>query len=152
MSLPAGDSTRSNRHSFERWRHSLSRRRFRIWECGLRISNLGTGITTRNRNPHSQIRNLRGIALMKSTKGLREVISRRFHALAFGLVSGLLGLSSVYALPHVAQSPRDTADRLSRIDTNRAADMQVIKGTQNKAVREAIQKQIAEDFRSLQSL
>lgn len=89
---------------------------------------------------------------MKSNKRSSEVVSLRFQALSLGLVCGLLGLSSVYALPHVAQSPRDTADRLSRIDTNRAADMQIIKGTQNKAVREAIQKQIVEDFRSLQSL
>ena len=79
-------------------------------------------------------------------------MSERFQALAIGLVLGLFGFSSVYSLPRVDQSPRDTADRLSRIDTNRAADLQIIKGPPNPAVRQAIQKQIIEDFRALQSV
>ena len=85
---------------------------------------------------------------MKSTRRLSEP----FRALALGLVLGFFGLSSIYALPPVDQSPRDTADRLSRIDTNRAADLQIIKAPPNPVVRQAIQKQIIEDFRALQSV
>lgn len=84
---------------------------------------------------------------MKSSQRLSE-IRHLIQTLAFVLV----GLGHVYALSPIGQSPRDSADRLSRIDTNRAADLQIIKGTPNKAVREAIQQQIIEDFRALQSL
>lgn len=51
-----------------------------------------------------------------------------------------------------APSARDTVERLSRIDTNRAADLQIIRGNQNNAVRQAILKQISQDFRDLQSV
>ncbi|HTG95064.1 MAG TPA: hypothetical protein VL866_20875 [Pyrinomonadaceae bacterium] len=47
---------------------------------------------------------------------------------------------------------RDVVQELSRIDTNRAVDLQKIKGNSRNEVREAIQKQITDDFRELQSL
>ncbi len=47
---------------------------------------------------------------------------------------------------------RDTVGELSRIDTNRAVDLQIIRGNPNNAVRQAIQKQIGDDFKDLQSL
>ena len=47
---------------------------------------------------------------------------------------------------------RDTVEQLSRIDTNRAFDLQIIKGQKNNAIRQAIQKQVVEDFRALQSV
>ena len=47
---------------------------------------------------------------------------------------------------------RDVVQELSRIDTNRAVDLQKIKANSPNEVRLAIQKQIAEDFRELQSL
>ena len=47
---------------------------------------------------------------------------------------------------------RDVVQELSRIDTNRAVDLQKIKANSPNEVRQAIQKQITEDFRELQSL
>jgi hypothetical protein len=47
---------------------------------------------------------------------------------------------------------RDVVDELSRIDTNRAVDLQRIKANAPNEVRQAIQKQITEDFRELQAL
>jgi len=50
------------------------------------------------------------------------------------------------------RSARDTVEQLSRIDTNRAFDLQIIKGQKNNAIRQAIQKRVVEDFRALQSV
>jgi hypothetical protein len=47
---------------------------------------------------------------------------------------------------------RDTVERLSRIDTNRAAELQVIRANKNAADRAALQKQVGEDFKDLQLL
>lgn len=49
-------------------------------------------------------------------------------------------------------SVRDTVERLSRIDTNRAAELQVIRANKNTAERYAIQKQVIDDFKDLQLL
>lgn len=61
------------------------------------------------------------------------------------------------ALNAQAQRPaerpvRDIVTELSRIDTNRAVDLQKIKPKRPNEVRLAIQKQITDDFRELQSL
>ena len=47
---------------------------------------------------------------------------------------------------------RDVIDELSRIDTGRALDLQKIKGSNRNEVREAIAKQVVEDFREMQAL
>ena len=47
---------------------------------------------------------------------------------------------------------RDTVERLSRIDTNRAVELQVIRANKNSAERVAIQKQVSDDFKDLQLL
>ena len=47
---------------------------------------------------------------------------------------------------------RDTTEALTRIDLNRAAELQIITAKKNTAIREAIEKQIREDFRDLQLL
>jgi hypothetical protein len=47
---------------------------------------------------------------------------------------------------------RDVVQELSRIDTNRAVDLQKIKANSPNEVKLAIQKQITDDFRELQSL
>ena len=74
------------------------------------------------------------------------------HVIRGVMLLTVFAVGGVKGRPHIGQSPRDTADRLSRIDTNRAADMQIIKGPPNPAVRQAIQKQIIEDFRAMQSV
>lgn len=68
-----------------------------------------------------------------------------------------LVLALVIASSASAQRPneppaRQTTDALTRIDLNRAADLQIITAKKNTAVREAIEKQIREDFRDLQLL
>ena len=72
-------------------------------------------------------------------------------------VTGLLLISLVSCVIVVAQRPgaapvRDTVERLSRIDTNRAAELQVIRANKNSAERYAIQKQVSDDFKDLQLL
>ena len=66
-------------------------------------------------------------------------------------------MTVVLILTCMAQAQRpggsDTVRELSRIDTNRAVDLQLIRGGgTNNEVLQAIQKQIGEDFRDLQSL
>jgi hypothetical protein len=46
----------------------------------------------------------------------------------------------------------DTVRELSRIDTNRAVELQIMSPAKNNAARAAIQKQVSDDFRDLQSL
>jgi|KBSSwiStaDraftv2_1062776.scaffolds.fasta_scaffold722510_1 hypothetical protein len=47
---------------------------------------------------------------------------------------------------------RNLVDQLARIDRDRAVDLQQIKGNNRNEVREAIVKQVVEDFRDLQSV
>lgn len=47
---------------------------------------------------------------------------------------------------------RNLVDQLARIDRDRAVDLQKIEGTNRNEVREAMVKQIVEDFRQLQSV
>jgi hypothetical protein len=47
---------------------------------------------------------------------------------------------------------RDTVVELSRVDMNRAVDLQILGPNKNNAVKEAIKKQIGDDFRALQAL
>jgi hypothetical protein len=63
----------------------------------------------------------------------------------------------VIAAPVAAQRPgerptRDTVEQMSRIDTIRALDLQLIKGERNNTIREAIWRQAVEDFKTLQSV
>src|SRR5688572_8552125 len=53
-----------------------------------------------------------------------------------------------------AQRPnaRDTVVELSRIDMNRATELQILGPNKNSVVKEAIKKQISDDFKSLQAL
>jgi hypothetical protein len=60
--------------------------------------------------------------------------------------------SSAHAQRPGERPARDITDALTRIDLNRAADLQIITAKKNSAVREAIEKQIREDFRDLQFL
>lgn len=64
----------------------------------------------------------------------------------------MLAFSLAIAQSSSERSARETVERLSRIDTNRAADLQVIRGNQDNALRRAILKQINDDFRDLQSV
>ncbi|HEY8225218.1 MAG TPA: hypothetical protein VIG25_08090 [Pyrinomonadaceae bacterium] len=65
----------------------------------------------------------------------------------------LFAVTSTVSAQRPGERPtRDTTDRLSRIDTNRAADLQIIKGEKNDGIIQAILKQINEDFRGLQSV
>lgn len=47
---------------------------------------------------------------------------------------------------------RDTVVELSRVDMNRAVELQILGPNKNNAVKEAIKKQISDDFRALQAL
>jgi hypothetical protein len=47
---------------------------------------------------------------------------------------------------------RDTVVELSRVDMNRAVELQIFGPNKNNAVKEAIKKQISDDFRALQAL
>jgi hypothetical protein len=66
---------------------------------------------------------------------------------SFALVM-LLGCQSI----HSQQSARDTVVELSRIDTNRALELQILSPNKTNAVKLAIQKQVNDDFRDLQTL
>jgi hypothetical protein len=71
--------------------------------------------------------------------------------------SFLITLLLLCGLSAKAQRPgerpvRDVVQELSRIDTNRAVDLQKIKANSPNEVRQAIQKQITNDFKELQSL
>lgn len=63
-------------------------------------------------------------------------------------------VASVAVMPQRPGEPpaRDTVERLSRIDTNRAAELQVIRANKNAADRAAVLKQVGEDFKDLQLL
>ena len=86
----------------------------------------------------------------RNTPSLRRDL--KLVHLPFAIVMIVLFGGSVEAQSSGQRSTRDIVDELSRIDTNRAVDLQRIKGTNTNAVREAIQKQISDDFRELQSL
>ena len=87
----------------------------------------------------------------QNTRSLRRDL--KLGHLTFAIVMIILfGGGFVEAQSPGQRSTRDIVDELSRIDTNRAVDLQKIKGTNTNAVREAIQKQISDDFRELQSL
>ena len=49
-------------------------------------------------------------------------------------------------------SARDTVVELSRIDTNRALELQIMSPGKSNAVKQALLKQVSDDFRDLQSL
>ena len=77
-----------------------------------------------------------------------QLVSQAFRALVFFL---FLGFCSVYA-QRPAGGAADTVRELSRIDMNRAVELQILPPNKSNAVREAIQKQISDDFRDLQAL
>jgi len=68
------------------------------------------------------------------------------------LLFAVLISSSAFAQRPGERPVRDTTEALTRIDINRAADLQIITAKKNNAIREAIEKQIREDFRDLQLL
>ena len=78
----------------------------------------------------------------------RELKLTRYSFLVMLLLCGV----SAKAQRPGERPVRDVVQELSRIDTNRAVDLQKIKGNSRNEVREAIQKQITDDFRELQSL
>ena len=86
---------------------------------------------------------------MTLTKTIRNLILSRVTALLL-----ILLVACVLATAQRAGEPplRDTVERLSRIDTNRAVELQVIRANKNAAERVAIQKQVSEDFKDLQLL
>jgi hypothetical protein len=59
---------------------------------------------------------------------------------------------SVYAQRSGERPAHDTVRELSRIDLNRAAELQILSPNKTNLVRQAIQKQISDDFRDLQAL
>ena len=67
-----------------------------------------------------------------------------------GLV--LLTGPHVYSQRPGAGSAHDTVRELSRIDMNRAVELQLLSRNNKNAVKEAVKKQISEDFRDLQAL
>lgn len=64
----------------------------------------------------------------------------------------LPGCRSVYAQRSGERPAHETVRALSRIDLNRAAELQISTPNKTNLVRQAIQKQISEDFRDLQAL
>jgi len=87
-------------------------------------------------------------SLVGSLRLRRELKLTRYSFLVMLLLCGV----SAKAQRPGERPVRDVVQELSRIDTNRAVDLQKIKGNSRNEVREAIQKQITDDFRELQSL
>lgn len=77
-----------------------------------------------------------------------QLVSDAFRLLVCFL---FLGFWSVYA-QRPAGGAADTVRELSRIDMNRAVELQILLPNKSNAVRQAIQKQISDDFRDLQAL
>src|SRR5262245_58614418 len=73
---------------------------------------------------------------------------------SLGAIAVLLGLAcfTVQAQRSGERPMRDVIDELSRVDTSRAVDLQKIRGNNRNEVREAIEKQVIEDFREMQAL
>jgi hypothetical protein len=76
------------------------------------------------------------------------ILSRFTTSLLVSLVACVIVAAQRPGQPPV----RDTVERLSRIDTNRAAELQVIRANKNSVERYAIQKQVSDDFKDLQLL
>jgi hypothetical protein len=93
----------------------------------------------------------RWTAELRETLRLRRDLQLRHYA----FLGTLVILSSAVAADaqRSGELPmRNLVDQLARIDRDRAVDLQRIEGTNRNEVREAILKQIVEDFRDLQSV
>src|SRR6185503_5566206 len=90
------------------------------------------------------------------TAALRETLSSRrdlkLRHYAFGTLIILSSAVAVDAQRSGELPMRNLVDQLARIDRDRAVDLQQIKGNNRNEVREAIVKQVVEDFRDLQSV
>jgi len=89
--------------------------------------------------------------VLRETLSLRRDLKLRHYAFLGTLI--ILGSPVAVDAQRSGELPmRNLVDQLARIDRDRAVDLQKIEGTNRNEVREAIVKQIVEDFRDLQSV
>ena len=88
---------------------------------------------------------------LRETLSLRRDLKLRRYAV-LGTLIILRSAVAVDAQRSGELPMRNLVDQLARIDRDRAVDLQKIEGANRNEVREAIVKQIVEDFRDLQSV
>ncbi|HSE31552.1 MAG TPA: hypothetical protein VLA93_08230, partial [Pyrinomonadaceae bacterium] len=116
------------------------------------VSNLCASSVVSSYRRFDSYRAFRSTAESSGTLGLRRDL-KLTHCSFIGVLTVILFAVGIVDAQRPGERPlRDIVSELSRIDTNRAVDLQKIKPNGPNAVRLAIQKQISDDFRDLQAL